>query len=213
MASTENLLQYSDITTNTLESGYHSDSHELDNGSWQKRANKKKNYQRGLGLENEGFEPDREHVDRGAKHRVQVHRALSEKASTVPEAKTNTVQRKDKRRHSYAEGTTVDRANITDGVIQRVRTPRRRTSSTEIDLRRRACLNSMRLRQFQVRVSSLFQKSTIVLTMMSFISMISGKRLAEIHPEKHLPTMAMGETKPERNVRKLLWIEFAVLWN
>ena len=154
MASTENLLQYSDITTNTLESGYHSDSHELDNGSWQKRANKKKNYQRRLGLENEGFEPDREHVDRGAKHRVQVHRALSEKASTVPEAKTNTVQRKDKRRHSYAEGTTVDRANITDGVIQRVRTPRRRTSSTEIDLRRRACLNSMRLR----RVSSSSQQ-------------------------------------------------------
>ena len=154
MASTENLLQYSDITTNTLESGYHSDSHELDNGSWQKRANKKKNYQRRLGLENEGFEPDREHVDTGAKHRVQVHRALSEKASTVPEAKTNTVQRKDKRRHSYAEGTTVDRANITDGVIQRVRTPRRRTSSTEIDLRRRACLNSMRLR----RVSSSSQQ-------------------------------------------------------
>ena len=72
MAFTENLLQYSDITTNTLESGYHSDSHELDNGSWQKRANKKKNYQRRLGLENEGFEPDREHVDTGAKHRVQV---------------------------------------------------------------------------------------------------------------------------------------------
>ncbi|CAH3025433.1 unnamed protein product [Porites evermanni] len=155
MASTENLLQYSDITTNTLESGYHSDSHELDNGSSKKRANKKKNYQRRLGLENEGFEPDREHVDTGAKHRVQVHRrALSEKASTVPEAKTNTVQRKDKRRHSYAEGTTVDRANITDGVIQRVRTPRRRTSSTEIDLRRRACLNSMRLR----RVSSSSQQ-------------------------------------------------------
>ena len=155
MASSENLLQYSDITTNTLESGYHSDSHELDNGSSKKRANKKKNYQRRLGLENEGFEPDREHVDTGAKHRVQVHRrALSEKASTVPEAKTNTVQRKDKRRHSYAEGTTVDRANITDGVIQRVRTPRRRTSSTEIDLRRRACLNSMRLR----RVSSSSQQ-------------------------------------------------------
>lgn len=154
MASTENLLQYSDITTNTLESGYHSDSHELDNGSSQKRTNKKKNYQRRLGLENEGFEPDREHVDTGAKHRVQVHRALSEKASTVQEAKTNTVQRKGKRRHSYAEGTTVDRANITDGVIQHVRTPRRRTSSTEIDLRRRACLNSMRLR----RVSSSSQQ-------------------------------------------------------
>lgn len=154
MASTENLLQYSDITTNTLGSGYHSDSHELDNGSSQKRNNKKKNYQRRLGLENEGFEPDREHVDTGAKHRVQVHRALREKASTVQEAKTNTVQRKGKRRHSYAEGTTVDRANITDGVIQHVRTPRRRTSSTEIDLRRRACLNSMRLR----RVSSSSQQ-------------------------------------------------------
>lgn len=153
MTSTENLLQYSDITTNTLESGYHSDSHE-NNGSSQKGANKKKNYQRRLGLENEGFEPDREHVDTGAKHRVQVHRALSEKASTVSEAKTNTVKRKDKRRHSYAEGTTVDRANITSGVIQHVRTPRRRTSSTVIDLRRRACLNSMRLR----RVSSSSQQ-------------------------------------------------------
>ena len=157
MSSTENLLQESDKSMNALESGYQSDSNELDEESQRHKAkaDKKKKYQRNVGLENKGFESDNENVNTGTKHKVQVHRTLSENANTTRETLTTKAEKnKGKRRHSYGARTSTDTAKTADDVIQNASATRRRSSSADEDLRRRACLNSMRLR----RVSSSSQQ-------------------------------------------------------
>lgn len=144
MSSTENLLQDPDKSTNTLESGYHSDSNG-DGEAWHKQkdnASKKKKSQRNLGLENKGFESDSEHVNT-PKQKVQVHRALSESANSARQTTTKERYRVDKRRHSYAGRASADATKLSDGVTQNTAKTRRRLSSADEDLRRIACLNSM----------------------------------------------------------------------
>lgn len=156
MSSTENLLQDSGKSTNTLESGYQSDSNEADDAWHQKEKDpaKKKKSQRNLGLENKGFESDNEHVNTGSKHKAQVHRTLSENANTARQAATKKGHRVEKRRKSYAGRSSTDAIENADGATQNSGVTRRRSSAADEDLRRKACLNSMRLR----RVSSSSQQ-------------------------------------------------------
>lgn len=160
MTSTENLLRDSDKSTGTFESGYLLDRNEVDE-NWQeqkeKPMGKEKNSNRNLGLENKGFEPDSEPVlDRGSKNKVRVYRTLSEDTSAGRKATRKPEHwLPDKRRHSYAGRPSSDAAKIAGAGSQNSISTRRRSSATEEDLRRRACLNSMRMR----RVSSSSQHS------------------------------------------------------
>ena len=147
MSSTENLLQDGDKSTNTLESGYHSEGTEegLHRPKQKGKSSKKNNPHRNIGLENKGFEADSEQANTSVKHRI--HRVSSEN-------NTRKLATKDKRRHSYAgrPSVTDDATKPTDdSVTQKTNgTNRRRSSAADEDLRRTACFNSMRLR----RVSS-----------------------------------------------------------
>ena len=167
MTSTENLLQDSDKSTNTLESGYHSDTNEGVE-DWQvhtEKASKKKKFQRNLGLENKGFESDNERVSTASQRKVQVHRTLTEGNKAPRQTTTRAEHRGDKRRHSYAGRSSVDTTKKVDSGARNTSATRRRSQSTsEDDLRRRACLNSMRLR----RVSSSNQQRPLSEVDMSF---------------------------------------------
>lgn len=150
MSSTENLLQDAgDKSTNTLESGYHSEDAENDlpRPKHKEKAGKKKKLHRDAGLENKGFEHDNEQANTSVK-RGTVQRASSE--NIARQLTTKAEQSEGKRRHSFAGQSSVDTTQTVDGIRQKVSKNRRRSSSVEEDLRRRACFNSMRLR----RVSS-----------------------------------------------------------
>ncbi|KAL9973217.1 hypothetical protein ACROYT_G019639 [Oculina patagonica] len=147
MSSTENLLQDTgDKSTNTLESGYHSEGVENDlprPPKHKEKAGKKKKLHRDKGLENKGFEYDNEQANTSGK-RGTVQRASSE--NIARQLTTKAEQNDSKRRHSFAGQSTVDTTQTVDGVRQKVGKNRRRSSSVEEDLRRRACFNSMRRR-------------------------------------------------------------------
>ncbi|KAJ7363307.1 hypothetical protein OS493_011593 [Desmophyllum pertusum] len=147
MTSTENLLQDSDKSTNTLESGYHSEGREdgLPRPQHKEKASKKKKPHRYEGLENKGFVPvDNEYLDISVKHRA----PRTSIENTAPQMTTEDAESREvHRRHSYAGQSTVDTTQIVDGGSQNASTNRRRSSTADEDLRRRACYNSMRLRR------------------------------------------------------------------
>lgn len=162
MSSTENLLQDSgDKSTNTLESGYHSEKTEdgLPRPKHKEKASKKKKHHRDVGLENKGFESDNEQANRSVKHYTKVHRTSSE--NVARQLTTKAEQREDKRRHSYAGQPSVDTTQTADVVAQKGGKHRRRSSSADEDLRRRACFNSMRLRRVSSSGSSQLPPSEV----------------------------------------------------
>lgn len=162
MSSIENLLQDSgDKSTNTLESGYHSERTEddLPRPKHKEKANKKKKHHKDVGLENKGFESDNEQVNRSVKHHTKVHRASSE--NVARQLTTKAEQRDDKRRNSYAGQPSVDTTQTADVVAQKGGKHRRRSSSADEDLRRRACFNSMRLRRVSSSGSSQLPPSEV----------------------------------------------------
>ena len=162
MSSTENLLQdVGDKSTNTLESGYHSEGAENDlpRPKHEEKASKKKKHQRDVGLENKGFEYDNEQANTSVKRGTRVQRASSE--NIARQLTTKAEQREDKRRHSFAGQSSVNTTQIADGVPQKVSKHRRRSSSVEEDLRRRACFNSMRLRRVSSSSSSQLPPSEV----------------------------------------------------
>ena len=162
MSSTENLLQDSgDKSTNTLESGYHSDKADYDFPSpkHKEKASKKKKHQKDVGLENRGFESDSEQANRSVKHYTKVHRTSSE--SVALQLTTKPGQTDEKRRHSFSGQPSIDAAQTADVVAQKGSRRRRRSSSADEDLRRRACFNSMRLRRVSSPESSQLPPSEV----------------------------------------------------
>ena len=155
MSSTENLLQGAgDKSTNTLESGYHSEGVEsyLPRPKHKEKARKKELLQ-DVGLENKGFEYENEQrVNTGVEHRTQLRRRSSE--NTPGQSTTKAEPKDDKRRHSFAGQSSVTSTQVADGVTQKTSKSRRRSSSADEDLRRLACYNSMRLRRVSSSASS-----------------------------------------------------------
>ena len=201
MTSTENLLQDSDKSTNTLESGYHSDTNEVVE-DWQvqsEKASKKQKSQRNLGLENKGFESDSEHVSTGSQHKVQVHRTLTEGRKTSRKTTSKAEHRGDKRRHSYAGRSFADSTKVADsGARNKSGTRRRSQSTSEDDLRRRACLNSMRLR----RVSSSNQQRPFSEVDMSFDDDVFYDYDSGTETRKKSEGISYGESQETRDKRK-----------
>ena len=149
MTSTENLLQDCDkYTSDTFEFGYHSGTSDAAvEYSTQQKADIKnrQNRQINLGLENQGYESDSEHTNTHNGDKGQLRRAASEEKNAFREPANRAVH-KDKRRHSYAGPTFSDGTKINDSVTaQDASSTRRRLSAPGNDLRRKACLNSMRL--------------------------------------------------------------------
>lgn len=162
MSSTENLLQDSgDKSTNTLESGYYSERAEddLTRLKHKEKASKKKKHHRDVGLENKGFKSDNEQVNRSGKHFLKVHRTSSE--NVARQLTTKPEQRDEKRRHSFAGLPSKDEIQTADVVSQKGSRHRRRSSSADEDLRRRACFNSMRLRRVSSSESSQLPPSEV----------------------------------------------------
>lgn len=163
MSSTENLLQDSgDKSTNTVESGYYSERAEddLTRLKHKEKASKKKTeHHRDVGLENKGFESDNEQVNRSGKHSMKVHRTSSE--NVARQLTTKPEQRDEKRRHSFAGQRSKDEIQTADVVSQKGSRHRRRSSSADEDLRRRACFNSMRLRRVSSSESSQLPPSEV----------------------------------------------------
>lgn len=163
MSSTENLLQDSgDKSTNTVESGYYSERAEddLTRLKHKEKASKKKTeHHRDVGLENKGFESDNEQVNRSGKHSMKVHRTSSE--NVARQLTTKPEQRDEKRRHSFAGQPSKDEIQTADVVSQKGSRHRRRSSSADEDLRRRACFNSMRLRRVSSSESSQLPPSEV----------------------------------------------------
>jgi len=162
MSSTENLLQDSgEKSTNTVESGYYSERAEddLTRLKHKEKASKKKKHHRDVGLENKGFESDNEQVNRSGKHSMKVHRASSE--NVARQLTTKPEQRDEKRRHSFAGQPSKDEIQTTDVVSQKGSRHKRRSSSADEDLRRRACFNSMRLRRVSSSESSQLPPSEV----------------------------------------------------
>lgn len=162
MSSTENLLQESgDRSTNTLESGHRSERAEddLSRQKHREKASKKKKHHRDVGLENKGFESDSEQANRSVKHYTKVHRTSSE--SVARQLTTKPGQTDEKRRHSFPGQPSSDTTQAADVVSQKGSRHRRRSSSTDEDLRRRACFNSMRLRRLSSSESSQLPPSEV----------------------------------------------------
>lgn len=163
MSSTENLLQDSgDKSTNTVESGYYSERAEDDLTRLkhkEKASRKKTEHHRDVGLENKGFESDNEQVNRSSKHSMKVHRTSSE--NVARQLTTKPEQRDEKRRHSFAGQPSKDEIQTADVVSQKGSRHRRRSSSADEDLRRRACFNSMRLRRVSSSESSQLPPSEV----------------------------------------------------
>lgn len=201
MTSTQNLLQDSDKSTNTLESGYHSDTNEVVE-NWQvqtEKASKKKKSQRNLGLENKGFESDNEHVSTASQHKVQVHQTLTEGKKASRQTTTKAEHRDNKRRHSYAGRSFADSAKVVDSGARNTSATRRRSQSTsEDDLRRRACLNSMRLR----RVSSSNQQRPFSEVDMSFDDDVFHDYDSGTETRKKSEGNSYGERQETRDKRK-----------
>ena len=162
MSSTENLLQESgDKSTNTLESGYHSEraEDELPHPNHREKASKEKKHHKDVGLVNRGFESDSEQANRSAGHYTKVHRTSSE--SIAPQLTTKPGQTDEKRRHSFSGQPYSDTTQAADVVAQRGSRHKRRSSSADEDLRRRACFNSMRLRRVSSSESSQLPPSEV----------------------------------------------------
>ncbi|XP_068700797.1 uncharacterized protein [Montipora foliosa] len=149
MTSTENLLQDCDkYTSDTFEFGYRSGTSDaaVEYSTQQKTDIKnRQNCQINLGLENQGYESDSEHTNTRNEDKGQLRRAASEEKNAVSKPANRAVH-KDERRHSYAGPTFSNGTKISDSVIaQDTSSTRRRSSAPGNDLRRKACLNSMRL--------------------------------------------------------------------
>ena len=162
MSSTENLLKDSgDKSTNTLESGYHSERAEdnLPRPKHKENDSKKKKHLRDVGLENKGFESDSEQANRSGKHSRRVHRTSSE--NVARQLTTEPEKTDEKKRHSFAGQSSFDTTQTADVVAQKGSRHRRRSSSADEDLRRRACFNNMRLRRVSSSESSQLPPSEV----------------------------------------------------
>lgn len=162
MSSTENLLHESgDKSSNTLESGYHSEraEDELPRPKHREKASKKKKHHKDVGLENKGFESDGEQAKRSVKRYTKVHRTSSE--SVARQLATEPEQTDEKRRRSFSGQPSIDTTQTAEVVAQKGSRHRRRSSSADEDLRRRACFNSMRLRRVSSSESSQLPPSEV----------------------------------------------------
>lgn len=141
MTSTEALLQETDIyKTDKFDTGYHSTDAAGEYSMQQKASIKgRQNFQRTEGFENKGYESDN---DESTTRKGQLRGTLSAEAEKNVNRKheTRAAHKGDKRRHSYA-------ANV--GLPQDKKSTQRRSSVTEDELRRRACLNNMHLRSIE----------------------------------------------------------------
>ena len=141
MTSTEDLLQETEkYKTDKFDSGYHSTDAAGEYSMQQKASIKgRQNFQRIDGFENKGYESDN---DDTTTSKGQLRRTSSAEAKKNVNRKheTRAAHKGDKRRHSYA-------GNV--GLPQDKKSTQRRSSVTEDQLRRRACLNSMHLRSIE----------------------------------------------------------------
>ena len=162
MTSTENLLHESgDKSTNTLESGYHSErpEDELPRPKHREKASKKTKHHKDVGLENRGFESDGEQTNRSVRRFTKVHRTPSE--NVARQLTTEPEQTDEKRRRSLSGQQSIDTTQAADVGTQKGSRHRRRSSSADEDLRRRACFNSMRLRRVSSSESSQLPRSEV----------------------------------------------------